>query len=257
MADYLAQLSEAAVAGFYRRLALSIQKKFGGDSLAAILLLHWLDGGGKDKVFPARYVRNLAEVRSYLRDTARPIFLSQSRTPSGSIGGVVPRIKAAVNGRAPGPQGTGGVGTQSFPMHLEGNVTIGLSVELKAKLGMQVDPRELDALYALHGFLVKSEVTASASRGPNPTAFRVTFERWISKTSDEYHWNPDKHIEVPNPDYGSKDKDAVAPTEQNITVYHSNAIRVEKAGLAKPFHDESEPWEENDPTVVGPATVTI
>jgi hypothetical protein len=40
MADYLAKLSEKDVAAFYRRLAASIDSRFKGDSLAALLLLH-------------------------------------------------------------------------------------------------------------------------------------------------------------------------------------------------------------------------
>jgi hypothetical protein len=60
MADYLANLSPPDVAAFYRRLAQSIDKRFGGDSLVAILLLHWLDGKGQVKVFPSRFVSGLS-----------------------------------------------------------------------------------------------------------------------------------------------------------------------------------------------------
>ncbi len=158
MADYLASLSEPDVAAFYRRLALSIQAKFGGDSLAAILLLHWLDGGGRTKIYPARYVRDLAEVRSYLRGTARPIFLSQKATPSGSIGGVVPRIKGTIKSNPPGGP---------YPMHLEGNVEASLLIQAKAAAGFDVPLRELDILYALHGFTVISDVVVSAVKTSN------------------------------------------------------------------------------------------
>jgi hypothetical protein len=247
MADHLASLNERDVGAFYRRLANSIDAKFGGDSLAAILLLHWLDGNGKAKVYPAKYVRNLAEVRSYLRDTARPIFLSRRPTPSGSIGGVLPRIKGIIKCNPPGGP---------YPMHLEGNVETPLSVEAKAAVGLSVEPQELDALYALHGFLLISDVVVSAVKMSNSRMYNVKFERWTCKASDEYHWDPKKHITVPNPDYGSKDKWAVAPGEKKITVYHSNALRVEKAGLALPFHNESEPWDETaDLTVIGPVTM--
>ena len=50
---------------------------------------------------------------------------------------------------------------------------------------------------------------------------------------------------------------AVAPGDKEIVVYHKHAIRVEKAGLAAPFTDESEVWSETDLTVVGPANVTV
>ena len=249
MADYLAQLSERDVAAFYRRLALSIRAKFAGDSLAAILLLHWLDGGGRTKVYPAKYVRELAEVRSYLRDIARPIFLSRKATPTGSIGGIVPRVKGVIKCNPPGGP---------YPMHLEGNVETSLSIEAKAAFGMKVDPKELDALYALHGFTLISDVVVSASKSARARMYDVKFNRWRCKASDEYHWNPTKHITVPNPDYGSKEKGSVAPGDKEITVYHSNAIRVEKAGLAKPFHDESEPWDEKaDLTIIGPAMINV
>ena len=143
-------------------------------------------------------------------------------------------------------------------MHLEGNAETPLSVQAKAAVGIKVDARELDALYALHGFLLISDVVVSAVKASNPRMYNVSFDRWTCKASDEYHWNPNKHMTVPNPYYGSKDKGAVAPGEKEITVYHSNAVRIEKAGLAKAFHNESEPWDERtDLTVIGPATVSV
>jgi hypothetical protein len=143
-------------------------------------------------------------------------------------------------------------------MHLEGNVETPLSVQARAAVGMKVDARELDALYALHGFTLISDVVVSAVKASNARLYNVRFERWTCKASDEYHWNPSKHITVPNPDYGSKDKMAVTPGDKEITVYHSNALRLEKVGLAKAFHNESEPWDEKaDLTIIAPATVSI
>jgi hypothetical protein len=247
MTDYLAQMNERDVAAFYRRLAAFIQAQIGGDSLAATLLLHWLDGKGRDKIFPARYVRNLIEVRSYLRSKARLIFLSTIPTPSGAPGGVIPRIKGTIKADPPGGP---------YAMHLEGNVETPVSIEARLFFGLSVDPQEVDAFYGLHGFSLISDVVASATKTA-ASQYLVKFDRWTCKTSDEYHWNPEKHIDVPNPDYGSKLPNAVAPGERKITIYHRNAIRVEKAGLAAPFHDESEPWDETDPAVVGPSTVRV
>jgi hypothetical protein len=247
--DHLVNLPPPEVAAFYRRLAAFIQAKVGSDSLAATLLRHWLDGGGKDAKFSARYVRDLPEVRSYLRDTARPIFLSQRPTPSGTIGGVVPRIRGTIKVNPPGGP---------YPMHLEGGAEIPITVQGKAQLKMKVAPGELDAFYALHGFTMICDVVVSAAKLAGQRSYNVKFDRWICKVSDEYHWNPDKHIIVPNPDYGSKAAGAVAPQAESIMVYHSNAIRLEQAGLAKAFHDESEPWEEkSDLTVSGPAIVVV
>jgi hypothetical protein len=242
--DYLKPLDVRAVAAFYRRLALYIQSQFSGDSLAAILLLHWLDGRGQTKIYPARYVRDLDEVRTYLRSTARPIFLSQRPTPNGGIGGIAPRIRGQIPSNPPGGP---------YAMHLEGNIETPLSIQMKAYMGFRVEPRELDALYALHGYTLISDVVVSATRVGRNT--NVIFQKWTCKASDEYHWNPTKHIEVPNPDYQSKLQGAVAPDQSKVTIYHSNAIRVEQAGLAAPFHDESSPWDESNLSVVGPATL--
>jgi hypothetical protein len=141
-------------------------------------------------------------------------------------------------------------------MRLEGNVETPVSVETRLFFGLSVDPQEVDAFYGLHGFTLISDVVASAT-ATAASQYLVKFERWTCKASDEHHWNPEKHIDVPNPDYGSKLPNAVAPGERTITIYHRNAIRVEKAGLAAPFHDESEPWDETDPAVVGPSTVRV
>lgn len=102
-----------------------------------------------------------------------------------------------------------------------------------------------------------SDVVVSATRTARTNMFTVKFERWQSKTCDQYHWDPAKHLTVPNPDYNSKAVGAVAPNEKEITVYHKNAIRIEKAGLAKSFYNESEPWDEKDQSVIGSATVTV
>jgi hypothetical protein len=142
-------------------------------------------------------------------------------------------------------------------MHLEGNVEASLSIQAKAVMGMKVDNRELDALYALHGFSLTCDVVISAVPIQPTGTYQVKFTRWNCFTTDFYHWNPQKHIAVPNPDYGSKEKGAVAPEDKEITIYHSNAIRVEQAGLAASYQNRSEPWVEVDPDVVGPTMVKV
>jgi hypothetical protein len=253
MDDVLAPLSLPDVAAFYRRLANSINSKFNNDSLSALLLLHWLDGKGKLKNYKADYVKGLAEVKDFLKNTARPIFLSLKTPPGGHRGGIVPRIK-----KAPGFEKAPGTDTNGpYPMHYEGNVEVGLGVQVKAALGLQVDPRELDILYALHGFTVLCDVVVSVQPVPNSTRCNVTFDKWTNKTHDDYHWDPSKHITVPNPDYNSKDPKAVTPGEKEVVVFHKNAKRLEDAGMAAPFIDESDAWDEADQTIVGPGHVDV
>jgi hypothetical protein len=248
VADYLQPLGVQDVAGFYRRLAQFINTKFQNDSLAAMLLLHWLDGGGKKRIYSAKYVKVLDEVQDYLKGTARPIFLSQRPTPNHTIGGVVPRIRGTIKANPPGGP---------YTMHLEGNVETPLSIELKAAAGAQVEERELDALYALHGFTMVSDVIVSATPTKTKSQYSIDFRKWTCKATDTYHWNPDKHITVPNPDFDSKAAGAVAPKDKRITIYHSNASRIEKAGLANPFDNESESWDVIDQFIMGPTSIIV
>jgi hypothetical protein len=58
-----------------------------------------------------------------------------------------------------------------------------------------------------------------------------------------------------NPDYDSKQPDALRPKSQTIRVYHKNAKRLEDAGLAAPYDVKSEEWTINDAAITGPAAV--
>ena len=74
---------------------------------------------------------------------------------------------------------------------------------------------------------------------------------------DDCNWDPRKHATVPNPDFGSKAPDAIAPNQREITVFHANALRVQQAGLATAFRVESEWWEVKDPAIAGRAVVNV
>ena len=248
MTDHLARLNEREVAAFYRRLGLDIRTKFGTDSLAATLLLHWLDGGGRTVAFPAQRVRNLIELRAYLRNTARAILLSTKPLPGGGVDGIVPRIRGTIKSNPPGGP---------YPIHLEGIVDTDLSARAKANQGVTVAEGELDTLYALDGWTVISDVVMSATPSATVQQYDVKFERWTCKATGAYLWKPDRHMSVPNPDHGLSSSTALAPGEKEITIYHKHASRVENAGMANPFVYESDPWDETDIAVVGPATVRV
>jgi hypothetical protein len=74
---------------------------------------------------------------------------------------------------------------------------------------------------------------------------------------DRYDWDYSEHLTVPNPDYGSKEPNALAPQSQTVVVYHKNAKRIEDAKLAAPYDIESKPWKVTDVNITGPATVNI
>jgi hypothetical protein len=257
MSDVLAPLPPAEVAAFYRRLAEDVRKRTpGGRSLAAELLVHWLDGHGAQKIIDPNYVKDISFVRDYLRDEVRRVFLTEKKAeikPVAKWAGIIPRIA-----RLPGFENLPGVRSGGpYPMMYEGpSVEVPVSVQLRAAFGGG-NPRELDVLYALHKFGLVTNVVTTASQIPNSTRWNVRFAEWRSKIKDDYDWDPTKRITVPNPDYKSKDPKAVTPNEDKVTVNHSNAKRVERAGLAAPFHLESTDWTVTDQTISGPAVVDV
>jgi hypothetical protein len=248
MTDPLARLHERGVAAFYRRLALDLRMRLGDDSLAAALLLHWLDGGGRTKIFPAHHVRNMIELRAYLRSTARAILLSIKAMPSGGVDGIVPRIRGTIKSNPPGGP---------YLIHLEGEIDTDLSARAKANQGVTIAEGELAGLCALGGWTVVSDVVMAAAPAAAAPQYDVKFERWTAKAGGAYLWTPDKHICVPNPDHGLSGSNAVAPGEKVIAIHHKHAVRVENAGMANPFLFESDAWDETDVAVVGPATVRV
>jgi hypothetical protein len=250
--DALVRLSDADVAAFYRRLANTIKAKH-ADSLAAAMLLHWLDGKGITFRFDARYVKDLDYVVEYLRDEVRPVFLTEKEaTLKGGKkwGGVLPRIK----GVPPHPMWDG---RSNFTMLYEGpSVSIPMAVQAKAAAGL-ADPAELDLFMSLHTFGLHTDVVAAASAIPGATTYRITFEKWETRAFDRYDWDPKKYLTVPNPDFRNPFKVAipVLPTSEKVKLYHSNAKRIEAAGLAAAYDAESTTWTVTDTKTVEPATI--
>ena len=250
--DVLAGLGPVEAADFYRRLALHIQKRR-SDSLAAAMLLHWLDGKRSSFRFDARYVKDLPLVVEHLRNEVRPVLLTEkkARLKGGERwAGVLPRIK----GIPPHPIWDGRTG---FTIHYEGpSVSIPLTVQAKARVGL-ADPAELDLLMSLHTFGLRTQVLMSAVRAASSQQHNVTFEVWETRAFDNYNWDPTKHLVVPNPDFRNPFgvPTPVAPTEETVRVYHSNARRVEDKGLAAPYDAESYAWTVADPRISGPAVV--
>ena len=85
----------------------------------------------------------------------------------------------------------------------------------------------------------------------------VTFQSFRAKVVDRYDFNYSEHLTVPNPDHDSNDPTAVCPAKDRITVYHSNARRMEDANLAAPYDLESAAWDVTDPAISGPGQVTL
>jgi hypothetical protein len=246
--DALAVLSPKEAAEWYHRLAESIRQQY-PQSLAAKMMLHWLDGKGKkegDKfTFDSAYIKDIGFVIDYLADEVRPVFLTEKKAElkgGDRWAGILPRIKDPSWDRK-----------SKFKIFYEGPpVEMPLMLLLKAELGT-ADPKEVDLVMSLHKFGIHTDVVMSASPIEKSKKYNVKFESWESWAFDSYDWDPRKHLTVPNPDYGNSE--GLAPDKKKVTVYHTNAKRVESAGLAAPYKVESTHWQVTLNRIRGPSVV--
>jgi hypothetical protein len=241
--DVLAPLSVAEVAAFYRRLANFTDSRRGSlpTSLAATLMRQWLDNRDPTAVLALAMPDHLKthsrviEAQSY----HRRVFLTEERTRAGSWGGIIPRWQ---DGRW---QGTG-----PLTMQYESLVEFPLRYQLTG------NDADKDLLYALHGFQLRSNVSV-ALVSSNGSMKRVNFTQFDARVVDRYDWDYSEHLTVPNPDYGSTARNAVTPRADRVVVYHINAQRIERAGLAAPYSIVSRPWAITDVNIAGLGTVNI
>jgi hypothetical protein len=111
-------------------------------------------------------------------------------------------------------------------------------VEVPLRWQITGSAEEKDILYALGmGFQLRTEVTVDVAH--NDGHLDITFSRFSAKVVDVYDFNYSEHITVPNPDFNSTAPNAVCPALDQTVVYHTNARRMEEAGLAAPFSLES------------------
>jgi hypothetical protein len=277
--DHLKDLPPPQVAAFYTRLAQKIESVVGlGNSLASVLLLHWLNGKGAEKTFESRFVTSLPQVGGYLKDKVRPVLLTERKVQFKSAGrefwgGIVPRIKKVVAKEQPDPRD----GAGNFPMMYEGP-SIEPIDQSKFALIMkkykdtkdinELEKRELDVFTSLHTFGIQTnvvvsarpvaqEVTVNSKNQVRLSEYLIKFQSWKSHVRDRYDWNVKLGFPVPNPDFGSTAPGAVAPKEDVVVVYHENAKRLEDAGLAQTFDVKSTEWDVTDSSIVGDAKVDI
>jgi len=118
-------------------------------------------------------------------------------------------------------------------------------------------PDQMDLLTSLRGFQLRTEVVVSVNQPQGADYLDVTFREFRAKTIDDYDFNFQEYLTLPNPDHGSTSPLAVCPKKETIRVYHTNARRMENAGLAAPYHLESAAWDVKMPRVIGPGRVTL
>jgi hypothetical protein len=255
--DYLASLPEAQVAGWYRRLAdrVAREKIDGKDPLAAIFLRHWLDNRDPKSTFEFHapdYLQQSKYVTSVLQFHREVLLTQQQARFTGGKrkwAGVLPRI-----------QGLSGFTrwdlSKPLEMQYESLVEIGSGLIEIARIQQAGTNQERDLFGSLRGFQLRSKVKVSGVRLPKPsTMIRITFISWQCQVLDRYDFDYSEHLTFPNPDYGSRDKEAVRPQDKLLTVYHKNAERLEKAGLAAPYDIKSKEWSVTDSRITKPGEV--
>jgi hypothetical protein len=254
MTDHLASLPEAQVAAWYRRLADRMARELvdGQEPLASIFLRHWLDNRDPTSTFsfvPPRHLQTSAYVTTVLQ-YHRAVFLTEQQARIGGAlrwAGVLPRI-----------QGLSGFTrwdtTRPLDLEYESLVEVGTGLADLLRIQRFGTPEERDLLTSLRGFQLRSRVTVVAT----PAAagrFAIQFSPWRARVRDRYDWNYSEHFTVPNPDFRSTRPDAVRPADSTLTVYHRNAQRLERAGLAAPYDVASDEWSISDPALIGPGEV--
>ena len=258
--DVLKGLPVKQVAEWYGRLAEAWAKNAPGlqPALAAEFLKAWLNNRTPtatiafDAPSHLRKSNVVFETQSYHRDVFLSVKKARLGRKSASVekwAGLLPRI-------------------QGVPGYPKWDMTTPLGLEYESicdiapnQLAIGViqqvgSAADLDILGSLHGFQLKSEVTVGPLTGTGNSR-NVAFQSWTCSGTDRYDWDPSKYMTVFNPDYGSTEADAIEPKSEQLTVFHSNARRVEDAKLASPYNVFLRPWPVTDARICGPAVIDI
>lgn len=112
---------------------------------------------------------------------------------------------------------------------------------------------ERDLFTSLRGFHLRSDIEVTGLK--QGKLIMVKFEKWEAKALDRYDFKYDEYLTLPNPDYQSKDKDAIRPDLKNFRVYHKNAKRMVDRGLAASYDLEVGPWRVADARVTASSKI--
>jgi hypothetical protein len=256
--DALAGLPLAEVAAWYLRLAEHV-RGIRPTSVSAALLEHYIQGNGQAYALDPDHVRSEPWMVSYLLQTVRPVVLSEKPAPhNNAIVGVLPRVR----GDAPHGPWNG----SPLQLHYTGpSVEILPKAELAALqakiwLGQEVDLSDpaIDLFMALGtGFGVRNDLTIAVDDLGGAT-YRARILTWQCKLFDCYDWDVNKHLSMPNPDFGNPSgvDRPVRPAAERLRVYHRNAFRLEYAGMAHRFEVDSV-WRAEQPALLAPREFTV
>jgi hypothetical protein len=255
--DYLKAYPVERLADWYRRLADAWSKNMPElqPALAGTFLRTWVDNRNPratiafDAPPHLKSSRAVSDVQAFHRD----VFLTNKKARfSGGAekwAGVLPRIQGA-----PGfPKWTL---NGPLPLEYESLCDIAPDVWAIAKIQRSGTNADRDIFGSLRGFQLKSSVTVVA-QGQRNSHTGIRFSTWHASGTDRYDWNYSERLTVVNPDYQSTSPQAIRPQDRTVTVYHSNAKRLEDAAQAAPYNIVLKPWAVTDGRLTAPADVDV
>lgn len=245
--DVLKTLPPKQVAAWYGRLADATEKQ--GADVSALLMRDWLknrDPKATIEIPAHEHIVSSTPVMEGLNDH-REFYLTEKKAHFNGKDrwvGIIPRL-----------QTRSWNGDGRLDLHYQGLATSGNAywAAMKYKAG-KMSTSDADVFTSLHDFQLSSDVSVTGTPQVDGK-IAITFDTFAARALDRYDWDPTKHLTVPNPDSGSTKSDAVAPEQSQVTVYHTNAKRVEAAGLAAPYDLTTKPWPVTDSKVIAKATV--
>lgn len=266
MTDHLSNLPVGELAKWYRRLAdfISQQNKAActknepcvADPLAPDMLIKWLENRSKNTIhrFNAPLHLKSSKEYTYALEYHRDVFLTQQKARIGTKylskevwAGVLPRLKGMRGFKSWHPG-------SMLQMEYESNVQYGKDRADIIRIQLSGTPTQRDLLTSLRGWSLKSKIVVTGSVLPDQKV-SIVFASWVCSGQDVYDFSKVKGLTLPNPDYGQKYGNAVRPNDRTIKVYHTNAIRLEKAGLASPYNVIINDWQMADLKIKQPAIV--
>lgn len=178
----------------------------------------------------------------------RRVFLTEQKARLGKGGktlkwaGLVPRLK---DGRWDG--------AKQISIYYQSLVDVVPSRAAIVRVQLSGTEEERDLFTSLRGFQLRSDIEVTGLK--KGKLISVQFKKWEAKAIDYYNFKYDEYLTLPNPDYQSKDKDAIRPDLKSFRVYHTNAKRMVDKGLAIPYDLELGPWRVNHSHVIAPGDI--
>jgi hypothetical protein len=252
-ADILAGISVVRVAAWYRRLALA-QIRAAPElqpALAGAFLLKWLDNRKATAKYtfgaPEHLKRSDAvfQVQKYHRD----VFMTYRKARINNTekwAGILPRLQGK-------PGFTKWDMAGMLTLQYQSLCDFAPNIWDIARIQQYGSSAERDLFGSLRGFQLKSNATFTGKM--NGTKAIIRCFNWDCYAIDRYDWNYKEYLTMPNPDFQSSARDAVAPNLQTFRVYHRNAKRLEDARLAAPYDLVVGPWTVTSPGIIGDAGI--